>query len=363
MPESSTAAPGDGIANARRAGVVALVVVVLGTVLAPLSLRAINAFSPAAGAPPSYLPALEPARAREMAFDTDVIAHLRTMQPEFVIIGDSMAGSRVDATELTELLDYRAVAPIYYADSGSAFWYLALKNWVVGSQVRPRLVIVFFRDENLTDPIFRVSGSYRGNLDRVAREREPALNDIIAQHTAGGWYRVHDAIERLYRCDDTRAWFEPWLEALPVSLVVRPRSREALLERMNTEVFGLQAIRPMAAADMARADEAAFDFARNLPRSVLPAMFKVARMNGLKLAFVRVQRRPEGSRPPVQSAALQRYMKDLRQYLQSNGALFADDWGDPEEPLSAYADGDHLSRDARARYTELFLQRHPAFFR
>jgi hypothetical protein len=56
-------------------------------------------------------------------------------------------------------------------------------------------------------------------------------------------------------------------------------------------------------------------------------------------------------------------VRDLRAYLEANGALFADDWGDSDQPLSIYSDGDHVSRDARAGYTERFLKKHPAFFR
>ena len=69
-------------------------------------------------------------------------------------------------THLAVLLGYRDVAPIYYAATGSAFWYLALKNWVVASQVRPKLVIFFFRDENLTD------ADVQGDR-RVPREPRP----------------------------------------------------------------------------------------------------------------------------------------------------------------------------------------------
>jgi hypothetical protein len=349
---------------ASTARALALIAVLSATLVVPLGLRVLHRFSPSPDAPPSYLPALEAAHVRDVPFDTNVVTDLRSMQPEFVLIGDSMVGSRIDATQLTVLLDYRPVAPIYYAATGSAFWYLALKNWIVGSQIHPKLVVFFFRDENLTDPMFRVTGIYRPNLDRVARDREPALNEILAMHTQGSWYRLHAALDRVYQQDAVRAWLEPRLVALPVSLVARPKSRPRLLERINAEVFGLQALRQMAPADMAQGDEdGAYDFARNQPRSVLPEMFKVANRAGLKLAFVRVQRRPEGNRPPVQSPALQKYVRDLRAYLEAHGALFADDWGDPDQPLSIYADGDHISRDARAQYTEQFLRKHPAFFR
>jgi hypothetical protein len=331
--------------------------------LVPLGLRALGR-AQASDLPESYLPALEARRAREEAFDSNVIVDLRSLQPEFVLIGDSMAGSRVDATHLSVLLNYRGVAPLYYAATGPAFWYLALKNWVVASQVHPKLVIIFFRDENLTDPMFRVTGPYRASLDRVAHDREPALNDILKARTLGGWYPVHDAIASVYRTREARAWLEPLLTSTTVSLSVRPRARARLLARMNEQLFALDALRQMASADMTQAeDEEAFDFARNVRRSVLPAMFDVARHGQIGLAFVRVQRRPDKDGPPRQSPALVRYVRDLRRYIESEGGSFADDWGDPDQPLSIYADGDHVSRDFRERYTELFLRKHPEFFR
>lgn len=362
-PETST--PGSSAARRvpSRAQALALAALILVTCLVPLGFRAVNLLAPDTTARPSYLPALEASRTRETAFDGNVVARLQAMQPEWVLIGDSMVGSRIDASHLSGLLEYRAVAPIYYAATGSAFWYLALKNWIVASQTRPKLVIFFFRDENLTDPMFRVSGMYRATMDRVAREREPVLNDVLAMHTQGTWYRIHAALDRVYQYDATRAWAEPLLVNAPVSLLARPKSRRTLLDRIDTEVFGLQALRQMAPADMAQADQSAYDFQRNVSRSILPEMLKVGRRSGLKLAFVRVQRRPEGHRPPPQSPALQRYMRDLRVYLEEHGALFADDWGDPDQPLSIYSDGDHVSSEFRARYTEQFLRKHPAFFR
>lgn len=360
-----TNAPGPAAVKraSSRARFAALAAVLAATLVVPLGWRPLDRLAPAGTDSPSYLPALEPSRTREMGFDTNVVTDLKSMQPEWVLIGDSMAGSRVDATHLSTLLEYRAVAPIYYAATGSAFWYLALKNWIVASQVHPRLVIIFFRDENLTDPMFRVTGIYRGNLDRAARDREPVLNDVVAMHTAGGWYKVHASLDRLYESAGARRWFEPLLVDAAVAAVARPKSRRTLLGRINDEVFGLQALRQMAPADMAAAADAAYDFHRDLPTSLLPEMLKVARRAGLHLAFVRVQRRPEGNAPPAQPPALRQYVRDLREYLDANGALFADDWGDPDQPLAIYSDGDHVSREFRERYTEQFLRKHPAFFR
>ena len=65
--------------------------------------------------------------------------------------------------------------------------------------------------------------------------------------------------------------------------------------------------------------------------------------------------------PPRQSTTLRRYVQDLQAWLEANGALFHDDWGDPELPESIYADGDHV-RDRR-HYTANFRTRLDPLFR
>jgi|WetSurMetagenome_2_1015567.scaffolds.fasta_scaffold16645_3 hypothetical protein len=340
-----------------------LTLVLVTMLVVPFGLRALNMLAPAETGTPSYLPALEPIWERQMAFDANVVADLKVLQADYVLIGDSMAGSRVDPTDLANLLDPRGVAPIYYAATGSAFWYLAIKNWIVPSQTHPRLIIIFFRDENLTDPMFRVTGMYRGQLDRVARDHEGVLNDILAAHTQGAWFRVHAFADRLFQVERARRWVEPMLVSAPLDVAARGKARRSLLDRMNTELFKLDALRQMAPADMAQGDASTYDFRRNVNRSVLPEMLKIARRAGIKLAFVRVQRRPEGGKPPAQSSELQQYVRDLKSYLEQNGALFHDDWGDADQPLSIYADGDHVSSEFRRQYTENFVRKNPAFFR
>ena len=101
------------------------------------------------------------------------------MQPGYVIIGDSMAGTRVDERRLVELAGVQ-VAPLLQPGSGSAFWYLALKNWVVASGIRPRMVLIFFRDANLTDVMFRLDEQFRWALDLAALDREDELNAVVA---------------------------------------------------------------------------------------------------------------------------------------------------------------------------------------
>ena len=123
--------------------------------LTPLAWHGIlAAFGPADTAPPSYLPALERSRERK-PFDEGVVSGLKSMDSGIVIIGDSMAG-RVEFRHLGDVT-HEIVAPLIQNATGSAYWYLAFKNYVVASGVQPKWILVFFRDTNLTDPMFRLA--------------------------------------------------------------------------------------------------------------------------------------------------------------------------------------------------------------
>jgi hypothetical protein len=330
---------------------VAAAVIVLVVFSTPLLWRgAVSVWGPqASGAVPSYLPVLEAARPRE-AFVSDVVGDLKGMAPGYAIIGDSMAG-RIDPELLTSLSG-QPVAPVLENATGSGYWYLVLKNYVVASGIRPRLVIIFFRDTTLTDVMFRLDGPYRPTLDHVALDREPELNDVIAARTRGPWHVVHRTVDQAYATDRAREWIDPWLTAWPARMVAGAEA-SSLLERVNAE-FTLEHLRPMAQADIEGADDREATFAPHVRASALPLMLAAARTHDLRLCFVRVLRRPVNGQPPPESPALQRYVKDLRAYLAANGAVFIDDRDDPSLAQLPYADGDHVSRDARDPYTRKF---------
>lgn len=342
----------------RRAAQIALVLAAIAAV--PLLWRPVfEAWAPAAmRATPSYIPALEPARARE-PFDPVPIDELRAIQPGIVVIGDSMAG-RIHKRRLEELAG-TAVAPILRNATGSAHWFLIFKNYVIESGIKPRAVVVFFRESNLTDPMFRLGDPYRVNADFLAHDFEPELNAAVASRSQGTWFRVHTAVDRLYQVEQTRRWLEPELAAFPARAIAGTASPE-LLSELNTS-FALDRLRTAVAADMASVAGDPLDFNRDVHRSVLPAFLSLAREHGITLMFVRVLRRPEDGRAPAESPALQQYIRDLGAYLEANGAVFRDDRYYPGMASLPYDDGDHISRVAMVPYTELFFEQMAAHLR
>ena len=331
-----------------------LIVVIAAAVLLPLGLRAINAALPGAAGHSSYLPTLETPRPRE-PFDEAGARAMREAQPEFVIVGDSMAGIRIDPRYLSRLTG-RSAAGLYSQGTPVAYWYLQLKNLVVENGLtKVRGAVIFFRDDQLTTQV-QVNGPI---LDRVARDHEPELDRILAAHRLGAFSAVHRAARSAYQFDLTRVWLEPRLNRLPSSFSPAP---EALLNAINTEMFALDKLRAFEAADLPQAQEEFLDFNAQVERSLLPELFRLADSAKIRLAFVRVQRRPTETGPPPQSDALTKYLDDLRAYVTSRGAYYHDDYGDPNQPLSAYGDGDHLRFDQRAPYTERFARAHGSFF-
>jgi hypothetical protein len=340
--------------SSRVHAIAGLTVLILVTLVVPAVIPLANARHDGPPLPPTYLPALEGPRARA-PFSADRIPDLQSLQPGVVVIGDSMAGTRVDDRRLVELTGVQ-VAPLLQAGSGPAFWYLALKNWVVASGIRPGLVLIFFRDTNLTDVMFRLDDQFRWALDLAALDREEDLNAVVARRL-GLLHRVRRVVDEVVGAEQARRRIEPAVTAWPVTVMTTSRRRQAEFVAHMNERLGLDHLRRMEAADIQAGDGPAFDFARDVEDSVLPLMLRDASRAGLTLCFVRVQRRPTANRPPPQSAALRRYVSALQAYVTARGALFHDDTGDPALTIDLYEDGDHLARHARRRYTENLYNR------
>jgi hypothetical protein len=339
----------------RRASAAIFSVTMLAIVISPLLWRVVLAtWGPkSSDLKPSNLPALESARDR-YPFDPAPIDELRATRPGTVILGDSMA-LRIEPDVLARLTG-RPVMPLIRLATGAAHWYLLLKNYVVASGVTPDRVVVFFRDTQLTDPLWRLIGRDRFSTDRYALDREDDLNAVVAAHVQNPWYRLHSWIDRTYEVEQTRDWIEPAMTASIARAVAPDQSHDDFVGAMNG-MFGLDRLRAFEAADMGEADEAALDFASRLPISTLPLMLDLARAHGLHLTFVRVLRRPTNGQPPHETPRLRRYVLDLRAYLETRGSTLLDDRDVPALWHLAYDDGDHILDPERPRYTEIFVER------
>ncbi|MCC7125208.1 MAG: hypothetical protein IT178_10200 [Acidobacteria bacterium] len=340
-----------------------LLLVAIGVAVTPLVLRPLN--RAVVGDLPSlgYLPALE-IRRPHGPFRAVTVDELRISDPEWVFIGDSMLGTRIDPGLLRRISGHgdRNVSFLYHPATGPAWWYLTFKNHLIASGVRPRMTFFFFRDTNLTDTMFRLEGHYGNALDEVATASEPELDRLVAAHRKGAWHRVHRFIDATYEANVATSWVEPAIRRWWVHWR-DPRAGVVEAFEWNLErIFSVDAIRYDVPADLAATDVTdVADFARDLPTSVLPLIVNLSKEHGVPVCFVRVQRRPTEDGPPEQSPELVRYVADMKAWVEDNGACFHDDTGDPAQTLDLYEDGDHVAD--RRRYTENFRKRLDPLFR
>lgn len=324
----------------------------------PLSLRLLNHITTSNTDNRSYLPSIDNRRSRK-SFRSKAIEELRYGNPEWLLIGDSMLGTRIDANLLSEISgngDRNAMLLLQPA-SGPAYWYLEFKNHVIASGVKPRMTFFFFRDTNLTDTMFRLRSQLGDALDEVAHDVEPELDAIVRVRARGQWSFVDEMLNRAYQVDVASAWMHPTLRRWYALRKYPDPAARLVFENTIEEDFN-QNFRRDLTADIAGPAEAE-DFHRDLPTSVLPLIVDLANKHNVPVCFVRVQRRPESNAPPQQSAALVKYVEDFKEWAHAHGAHFYDEQGDPELTLDLYGDGDHFAD--RTTYTRIFRRRLDAF--
>ncbi len=285
--------------------------------------------------------------------------YLSVARPEVVLLGNSLMIDSIDERGLSGLISARAIK-IGRGGSASAWWYLALKNVILKAPLKPRVVVVFFRDHFLTDPGYRASGKYKQFVDAMADKDEPVLNRLAYLEGIDGMkYFLRQYFPLYQKRDDIKAKFETMIKQGCVSA---PLGLEAgQVEASINNVFDeknlnkeLLTIRQLAAESVE--DSSKYNFSKECKRSFLPHMIKLARQNNLQLIFVRMKSRRDlvaGSEPET----LQKYIKELGAYLAKNDAGFVDFTHDERISIEYYGAGDHLNKTTgRQLFTQIVAE-------
>ncbi|MDB6074652.1 MAG: hypothetical protein JWO89_2292 [Verrucomicrobiaceae bacterium] len=307
------------------------------------------------------------------------IAELQAANPDYIAIGNSMLYTRLGKTpEKMNALTGKKFFFIVRNGSSSAAWYLSLKNIVVASGVKPKLVFFFIRDNDITSPFFRTAGDYAVYLNSLRGPEEPVLDAILGkapqrQGAAGSLGRLLNGPGGLYH-------FPDWDEKLPrqvidlamdIGAVGTPKT--ALRSTLSSR-FALEHLRPDLGADTPApgsgdgyAPDGYSDLIGNYQeaeeRSFLPAMMQTAKEHGLKLLFFRIKRRPDNKGVVSdESPALREYARHLQKWIEEHGGLFFDETYDTSIPASIYQDGDHVGEKHMDWYRASFWKRTAGLF-
>jgi hypothetical protein len=293
----------------------------------------------------------------EPQFDDRPLTRLKLDRPEFLLLGNSMVGTRFDEHRLRHLLRPHRVSVIGSNGAKSAVWYLTLKNIVVASGLQPRL-IQFFREQELTEPSTYATTTRGqemiqllsvGSEPLVARKIAPPLSQPIAHFE---WYR-----KRVVPLERFREEIQPLLDhvaELGSQLMWRNANRHTRRREIN-DLFSLSNLRGSEVVREPAAPDEAQVFANVVGQSFLPDVCELAKKSGIPLTFVRVRTRAAAS-GASKRADEQRYDTDLEQYIRACPAEFYDMRDEAWESIDMYGSGDHIAGPFKRRYTDLFVE-------
>ena len=284
------------------------------------------------------------------------VMRLQQINPDYIFIGNSMLGSRINPEYLYALTGKKSYL-LWTGGAASAAWYLMLKNAVLASGVRPQSVIFFFRDTFLTEPAYRTGGVYRRKIKFFSTDNETVLDSLLRKDKSLKEL-CYDRLTDLYPILDINSQqAAAYISAACIHSLGKIFSRGFEISQVNALLDFSNFRQSDTDGDSAAAESALhYNFTAALPGSFLPHMIKLAKDNHVQLVFIRVQRRPVNNMPPVQSTALKQYIKELDSYLKQENIVFHDFNGDPRITLDMYGTGDHIDEKKNNLYTEIFAE-------
>ena len=260
-------------------------------------------------------------------FDTSPREKLAKEKPEIVLLGDSMLETRIDEEVLRRIAGIK-FEKMPYPGSGSASWWLVLKNYIAPQSDPPRTIVIFFRNMQLTLADYHTNGRFRPRLEALMSDHgEPYLEEILRSSGREENGTLLSLVQRLYPLQKHQSeWQEKiYARALILSTVADERS---VVRKRADRLFSTRGLRADAGAyaegddNMTGLAPAGHDLQTRLPDSLLPALLDLARQKKIRLVFFRVKRKPrDDGTPRSESADLQAYMAALRHHLRPPGQL------------------------------------------
>ena len=281
---------------------------------------------------------------------SDHFKGIKESQAEIILLGDSVLYEGVDPALLSDLLD-KPVYAMATPGSGTAAWYLQMKNVIFESPHRPQTIVVLFRNTMLTVPQYRTTGRYFALLDDYATKNEPLVTELAFVNQMSPLEKLAQAYVPLYTARvEIREDLDNALRYLPTRSVLqcdRGCTDEAVSSILGREVdpVALNLAQEDAAKTLLAKEE--FDFERQVNASLLPPMIELAQRNGVTLVFVRTK--VFGPEPEMSA-----YRNALGAYLSGQEGVYLLDYReDPRVLEKYYVDSLHMNAAGKREFTDI----------
>jgi hypothetical protein len=280
--------------------------------------------------------------------------HLRIVEkkrPDLVLIGDSVLELGVNADMFSERTGLKSYS-IYVPGSGTAAWYLLMKNVILATEHHPKYIAIVFRNTMLTVPQYRTTGKYEELLDDYASDNEPLLLELAFIDQMKPPEKFFQKYFPLYSARrKVREDLEDFLRyTLPSVLGCNKRCVDGAIK----STFGMEVDLAVSTQVLEDASKTLYNpeemnFEKQVADSFLPFMIELAHEKNVTLIFVKTG--VVGAEP----AALDDYSKSLASYISKQKNVYLIDFRhDPRiKKEFYYMDGLHFNEYGRVEFTKL----------
>ncbi len=310
-------------------------------------------------------------------FNQKLYNEISSSAPDYVFIGNSMLETRIDEIYLEKLLgDNKDVLLLTMPGGMSSSWYLYLKNFVAEAGINPDNVYIFFRDYELTKPLYRTQGEYSQKLDLLSRTEEVKFDMIINSNSGIGdkLSRLFDEIYPIQAKNNkardliNRLSVSPYIPKIIPFTFLRvtlglddsnyiPVLREYKnIQNSTNDLFSRKNFRSTEIFD---SSDTPSEFKKT--SSFLNLMVDISDEHDIELTFVRVQKRPNSINSKISDVILNDYIDKLNKFLISKEVNFIDLEGKGFS-LDYYLDGDHINPEYIKDFTEYFYRENMIYF-
>jgi hypothetical protein len=289
-------------------------------------------------------------------FDQRPLARLRATKPDVIMMSDSMLNNSVDPKLMGELLGGRRVELLWYGSSASASWYFRLKNYIIASGNRPELLCILFREQLLTDPGFRTTGTYLYKLEAAMHADEPIYRLLLGDEFKSK-QQVENMVTSVYPLNARIHVSRERIERMCLRALANFGTTVGELQAGINETFALPNLRGGGTAEaVALSQEEERDFDPDPRHSFLPHIVQLAAEARIPLCFIRARRYPGPDGRVPQSERMRKYMADLRAWIEKQGCHFIDDTDNLKRTRDMFLKpgDDHTGPLATRRSTELY---------
>ena len=270
--------------------------------------------------------------------------NIESKKPEIILLGNSMLGRGVHEGYLNYLTKKNTII-ITNGGSATAWWYLALKNVITKTNSKPKLLVIFFRDNFLSIPDFRVNGEYKDFIDVLANRNEPILDQKAYFNKIGKIEFFLKSYWPLYQKKDKFIEkLDKTIKSTSANLLNKNYDyAENIIDSVFADSNLVQEILTLTQQKAEKTTKSKeIDFNTSINKSFLPNIIELAKQNNIQLTFVRVKKRRDIEKN-MQPEFIIEYMKNLKKYLKTRNIELFDFSDDERLTLAHYSDGDHMN--------------------